>query len=259
MASQGEKLKNIRQELGLSLEEAHKKTKIHLEVLKAIEEDRLVNLSPVYIKGFLKIYCKFLGVDPKDVLADYKEPQNIVKHPSDVREKPQPLLKKVSVRLVLLKSVPRKIKIVFIIILVIVVLSISLFNLGKIISSAKIKKRAKVTESEGIKTLSPISKPQISESKPQVQTKPVSGIKLSIRAKNDCWIQLKSDGKIVFQNILKKGRTETWQAKDKIELSLGNAGGVDLEVNGKLFSNLGRKGQALKNILITKEGIRVGQ
>src|SRR3989338_7892361 len=77
MESAGAKLKSARLQKGLSLEEAHKKTKIHLNILKAIEEDSLINFSPVYIKGFLKIYCKFLGVDPRDCMPDYKEQKKI--------------------------------------------------------------------------------------------------------------------------------------------------------------------------------------
>jgi hypothetical protein len=86
-----------------------------------------------------------------------------------------------------------------------------------------------------------------------------SKIRLGIRTKADCWVSLKVDGRLVNQGILKKGRFESWQAEDKIELSLGNAGVVDLEVNGKLISNLGRKGRPLKNILITKEGLVIPQ
>ena len=58
MESPGARLKKIRLEKGISLEEVHKKTRIHLDLLKAIEEDSLINLSPVYTKGFLKIYCQ---------------------------------------------------------------------------------------------------------------------------------------------------------------------------------------------------------
>jgi hypothetical protein len=81
--------------------------------------------------------------------------------------------------------------------------------------------------------------------------------RLTIRAKENCWIQVKIDGRVVFQNILIKGRSETWQAKNRIELSLGNAGVVDLEANGKFISNLGKRGQPLKNILISKEGLSI--
>lgn len=80
---------------------------------------------------------------------------------------------------------------------------------------------------------------------------------LSVYAKEDCYIDVKLDGKLIFKNVLKKDNRESWQAKEKIELSLGNAAGVDLEVNGKLMPTLGRRGQILKNILITKDTLDI--
>ena len=59
--------------------------------------------------------------------------------------------------------------------------------------------------------------------------------------------------------MLRRGRSESWSAKDKMELTLGSAGSVRLEVNGKLMPSLGRKGQVLKNIVITKDGLKVGR
>lgn len=73
MESAGARLKKLRLERGFDLEEVQKKTKIHLNILRSIEEDNFINISPVYLKGFLKLYCQFLGVDPKDYLVDYKE------------------------------------------------------------------------------------------------------------------------------------------------------------------------------------------
>ncbi|MCX7661156.1 MAG: DUF4115 domain-containing protein, partial [Candidatus Omnitrophica bacterium] len=78
-------------------------------------------------------------------------------------------------------------------------------------------------------------------------------IRLGIRAEEDCWLELKVDGQIVFRGILKKGKYESWQAKEKIEFSLGNAGAVKLELNGELLPSLGKKGQSLKDVLISKE------
>jgi hypothetical protein len=74
-----------------------------------------------------------------------------------------------------------------------------------------------------------------------------------MRAKEDCWVHLKIDGRVVFHGILKKGKFESWQAKEKIEFSLGNAWAVELELNSKPIPVLGRRGQALKNIVITRE------
>lgn len=256
MESIGSRLKKLRLEKGITLEEVCKKTKIHQNILKAIEEDSFVNLSPVYIKGFLKIYCKLLGVNPHDYIPNYEESQGIVRSVSYTKKKPISLLKIVTLKLVSLKSIRIK-KAVFIVILILIFI-MGVFNLlGRVVSikrgslSKKVKLPAITTATAKID-----NKSQITASH---KTKTPTTIKLSIRAKENCWIQLKTDGHVVFQSILRKGRFESWEAKNKIELSLGNAGALDLEVNGRLISNLGRKGQVLKNILITKEGISIGR
>jgi len=48
-------------------------------------------------------------------------------------------------------------------------------------------------------------------------------------------------------------------AKEKVELSLGDASAVELQVNDQRFSNLGRRGQPLKNILINKNGLKISR
>ncbi len=253
MESAGAGLKKIRLEKGLSLEEAQKKTKIHLNILKAIEEDSLINFNPVYIKGFLKIYCKFLGVNPHDYIPDYKEPQRrTVGYMSDASEKLKPSFKIPSLKLLSLKALQIKPKIIFTIVLILV-FTIGLFNLGRIISSKRIsfssKKKLPAVVSSKVETKAAVTK---------IQSVP-SGkiIRLDISAKDNCFIQVKSDGRVIFQNVLRKGRSESWQAENKIELSVGNAAAVELEVNGKRLPPLGRKGQSLKNILITKEGLSI--
>jgi len=273
MESAGARLKKLRLEKGISLEEVYKKTKIHLNILKAIEEDGIINLSPVYIRGFLKIYCKFLGVDFRDYIPDYKEPQQtIVKYVSDKEGKARSFIKTVSIKLISLKP-HIKIRTIFIFISILI-FSIGLFYIGKIISykqrasskkakltaviPAKLEKKGRITKTQKAKNPSGIMPESRSPTEnPQKET--VFGVRLSIRAKEDCYMQLKADGKVVFQNILRKSRSESWQAKDKIELFLGNAGVVELEVDGKIISNLGRRGQALKNIVVTKEGLSVGR
>lgn len=241
--SAGVRLKKIRLEKGLTLEEVQKKTKIHLNVLKAIEGDGLTNLNPVYLKGFLKIYCKFLGIEPKDYIPDYKETQEITQiitkeeAPAKLRE-PISILKSASLRLNSFR-LSKKIKKTFIFILAIIFVWLGLFNLGKRQAPAKVTQKPKDLQ------------------KATARKETVSVIRLGIRTREKCWISLKVDGRVVVQRVLEKGRFENWQAKEKMELSLGNAGVVELEVNGQLFSNLGRRGQALKNIVITKEGLNI--
>lgn len=275
METAGAKLRKLRLEKGLSLEEVHKKTNIHLDILKSIEEDSLVNLNPVYIKGFVKIYCGFLGVDPGEYLSVYKGNGKIIpiNKPS---AKDEELFWGPSAKKSFLK--PQMIVIV-VSILTLLFLILGVAKLAKSISQSRSKKARqqlvlpKPTKKTEKKT-SP--KPKVilpsasKEKKAEIVLPPASatsastmslesGVRIGLHALDDCWVLARLDGKIVFQNILKKGRFESWSAKDKVELSLGSAGAVRLEVNGKLIPSLGRKGQVLKNILITKDGLKVGK
>lgn len=253
--SAGARLKKIRLEKGLSLEEVHKKTKIHLNILRAVEEDSLIDFSPVYIKGFLKIYCKFLGVDPKNYIAGYKEPQAKVEYVSDFKNKPAPLFKIRPLTMPYLKAIRINPKTIFTVILILAFI-IVLFNLGKIFSSRQSFAKREKAELALVPVVIPKmeNKSQIAKAQDSAAAKI---IRLDMRAKENCFINVKTDGKVMFQNVLRKGRSESWQAKNKIEFSLSNAGAVELEVNGRRIQSLGRRGQALKNILITKEGLSI--
>ena len=60
----GTLLKEQRQKKNISLEEVAQKTKINLNILKALEEDDFNNLpNKTYVKGFVKNYAKTIGVD----------------------------------------------------------------------------------------------------------------------------------------------------------------------------------------------------
>lgn len=259
MESAGERLKKIRQAKGISLEEAHKKTKIHLDILKAIEGDTLTDINPVYLKGFLKIYCNLLGVKPDEYIpADYKQANS-----QEKKEEPQDnhaFLKSALIKLKVYRP-GKKSQRVFVFILTIGLIWIALFYFGKFISSRRnsyAKKQQKaaidsqVAKPEGIQ-------PKSTDKAASTQKTGSFVIRLGIRARENCWVSLKIDGRSVFQTVLQKGRFESWQAKEKMELSLGNAGGVELEVNGQVLSNLGKRGEAVKNILITKEGLKIGR
>jgi cytoskeleton protein RodZ len=275
METAGARLKKLRLEKGFSLEEVQKKTKIHPDVLKSIEEDSLVNLNPVYIKGFVKIYCGFLGVDPGEYLSGYRENGRIIPT-SRPSAKDDGLFWGAGAKKPFLKP---QIIVVIVSIFALLFLALGAVNLVKLISKSRSKnprqqlvlpkptRKVEKKVSSKPKVILPVaSKEKKAEivlpsasaiSGPAMNLE--SGVRIGLHALDDCWVQARIDGKIIFQNILKKGRFESWSAKDKVELSLGSAGAVRLEVNGKLIPSLGRKSQVLKNILITKDGLKVGK
>lgn len=73
MESLGRYLKNERVARNISLEDISKFTKIRGGYLKAIEDERFDLLPPAfYVKGYLKNYAQYLGLNSKDVILRYQ-------------------------------------------------------------------------------------------------------------------------------------------------------------------------------------------
>ncbi|MCM8792456.1 MAG: DUF4115 domain-containing protein [Candidatus Omnitrophica bacterium] len=239
----GETLKRVRLEKRLRLEEVHQKTKIPIKFLEAIEENQSPSMNPVYIKGLIKIYCNFLDLDYRSLLEKFPLE---TKGGSEKKE-----------NAMLLATPKFKVqRFLFIKTTVIILSIILLFMLGLFMLKTKTKKPPSLaqnykTEAASHKTFLEWPKEKtISEVADKT-------IKVSLRANQDCWAKVTVDGKVVFQSILKKGRSGSWEAKESIKLSLGNAGGIELYVNDKPFSTLGRSGQIIRDLIIDPEGIKV--
>lgn len=72
----GQQLHQARTARKLSFGDVTATTKIQPWVLEALEADRLTELmSPVYVKGFLGSYAKFLKLEPAPLLTELKWPQ----------------------------------------------------------------------------------------------------------------------------------------------------------------------------------------
>lgn len=65
----GQRLREARERLGLTLEEAERTTRIRAQHLAALERDDFDALpSPVQARGFLRNYASYLGLDPAPLL-----------------------------------------------------------------------------------------------------------------------------------------------------------------------------------------------
>ncbi len=72
-ASIGSQLSMARLRHGWTVEEAAARTRLHLNVIRNLEGDRFDKLpSLAYIRGFLRIYSRELGLDPKSILREFQ-------------------------------------------------------------------------------------------------------------------------------------------------------------------------------------------
>ena len=68
----GEKLRQAREERGISVSEVAEQTRISSLYLKSIEEDNYKPLpGGIFNKGFVKAYAKYVGMDEQEALQDY--------------------------------------------------------------------------------------------------------------------------------------------------------------------------------------------
>ena len=73
----GEKLRQAREERGITLSEVAEQTRISSIYLEAIDHDDYRNLpGGIFNRGFVKSYAKYVGVDEQEALLDYSRLQN---------------------------------------------------------------------------------------------------------------------------------------------------------------------------------------
>ena len=281
-------LKETRIAKGLTLEIVHEATKIPMDALRAIEEGYSTRiLTPFYYRGFMKIYSEFLGLKVADVLKEYN-----VQTP-EVKTIPKYTTTKPSLKPAAVKSVPKvssspnrvaeqlaefwrvfwtpQTKRILLRVLAAVV---ALFVLVKMVGCVAgfIKSRPKHPKTVIVKNNKKTT--QIKKEQPKIEVKKeedsdkdtpkaVSSetanhkVTLAVHASKNTSIQVKADGKIVFQMTMKKGTVENWEADNQIELSGKNIGDLEMEINGKDVSSLASANRRAKTIVITKDGLTV--
>lgn len=73
MESPGEHLKREREHRGVSLQKIFESTRVPMKYLEAIEADRVEGLpQPAFVKGYIRNYCKVLGLDENDAVLRYE-------------------------------------------------------------------------------------------------------------------------------------------------------------------------------------------
>ena len=74
MQTIGERLEEARKRKGISVREAAETTKIRGDYLQKFEANTFeIDLPPLYIRGFLRSYARYLDLDPERIVNDYNE------------------------------------------------------------------------------------------------------------------------------------------------------------------------------------------
>jgi cytoskeletal protein RodZ len=246
----GEILRSERQKKGLSVKDVEQATSIRSLYLTAIEEGNYsIVPGEVYLKGFIRNYANFLGLNGTQIVDLYRQSQNPAASaaPGDKSENGQPgsstSIDSQKSRDSRDKTSPVK----WLLILLIPAAAAAGYwwysqmpqQLPPEVKNAKPAPSAPSNPAQPVQPVPP--KPQVTPPAP-VQSKP-----LAVTAKfiDECWTQVIADGKEVYEGIPNPGETLSWEAEQNITLTLGNASGVDISYNGKPQGKLGSKGEVV--------------
>ncbi len=78
---------------------------------------------------------------------------------------------------------------------------------------------------------------------------------LQIHARQDSWVSIIADGKSVMKGVLIASRDTSVRAKQKVTLTAGNAGGIEVSFNGKPQPSLGTT-KEVRTVTFTPEGMQ---
>ncbi|HWP83586.1 MAG TPA: RodZ domain-containing protein [Terriglobia bacterium] len=78
---------------------------------------------------------------------------------------------------------------------------------------------------------------------------------LQINARSTVWISITTDGQQEWQGTLQPNQSRRVHATESIRLTVGNAGGVELTLNGKELGALGEEGE-VKTVTLAKRALQ---
>ena len=233
--SLGKYLKRERENRKLSLREVSKQIKVREPFLRAFEEDRRDLLPSVtYVKGFLSAYAKYLGLDSNEIILRY-----------EAVSKSEPITRP--------EVLPRKRmlwhpKYLWTIGGVIIVGFIALYLL---LSPSQPPVAPPAPEPEAKATIAQPPPPPVSEKPSALAEK---GISLDIKAVERTWVAIQIDGQPVREATFQPGESFTFRAAKRIDLVLGNAGGLDMTFNERRLEKIGKSGEVV-TVIFTPQGV----
>ena len=243
--SLGERFRSAREQRGLTLSEVAEHLRIRSVYLSAIEEEHWSAIgAPVYTRGFLRTYARYLGLDPEEAVAAFNASAGASATPApagkvqtsrpDYREP---------------RSMGALIWVAGAIALALVGFVIYLYftpaHGGGVAASratpgptaASLGQAPSGPAGSAAPSFSPAPTPAPAVL-PQTRT-------LAIHLTAPSWLRVTVDGNVSIEGTFPAGTTKTFHGKSAL-VRVGNAGGVDVTVNGKPIGKLGATGDVVE-------------
>jgi len=233
MNTLGQELKREREARRVSLQDIARITKINLNYLIALEEDRLAILpGEFFIKGTIRAYAKCIGLDENQALNLYLQAG---RHQTPAVRPPK---KRRTTDI----TPARWKKLLLIIFLPLLVAAVLILTRPWDQSSAPKRKPGAFSGPARPLTAqkSSLEAGLLPQPPPAAEAKNLS---LQLSFQEEVWVRVMADGRLLEEGLLQPGEQRTFTALDKFEMRLGKPGVVVLSINGRKAKPLGSSGR----------------
>jgi cytoskeleton protein RodZ len=229
----GQLLRETREKKGLSIAEVEEDTKIRQAQLEALEEEEYGKLpSRIYLKGLLRNYALYLGLDLAEVMKLYGGEDAGTSATPVVAEGFEP---------------PKGMAItswLFIDLFLAVLIVASAVVVGSLAYNRWSPTLAvsSTTPTRHASLASPVLQftPTNTSSPTSTATVVPSGrLQVDVQIIARTWLEVTVDQEPAFRGLIEAGTNWSWFAEDSIAMHVGNAGGVLVTLNGRELGALG--------------------
>ena len=263
----GESLRAARERVGVTLADAAAETRIRETNLAALEDERFDRLGgEVYVKGFLRSYARFLGIDPEPLIEAYREEHASSPPVEQLTQEP-------------VEAPPRGRRPVAVLVVAVALLFVGgLAVIGYLAPGDDEPADVAVPdpvpeEEEDDDEAEPDEGDEVAEADEEAEPAedpdeeeaaeddseddgpdPSEEIVLTLSvAGGESWVRVTVDGERVDEGTYTNGHEETYRG-DEVVLRLGNPGPARLELNGDDLGQVGEPGQPINVTCSTELG-----
>lgn len=253
--SLGAWLRHQREARGVTLREIADASKISLRYLEALERDRLDVLpAPVFAKGFLREYARVVGLDPDEAVNLYllalarqsdQEPASGETPVTPPRRNAAP------------SNLGYGLLLTLAVVLFLGIAAVLSFWAGR-----RREARPVVPAPEALATYTapvpaeppePTPAPSAPTATPEVPAADAPGpLRVTLEFNEDCWVEFVVDGRRRTSELRASGETLQLEAEQSVLLTLGNARGVRVEVDGQPFALPANAARVVRDLRIER-------
>lgn len=279
MPSVGSYLRGLRQRRGVPLDEISRSTRIPQRYLESLEGDDFATLPAApFTRGFIRAYCQALHEPPDEALACYDadRTRRVGSHVAQPHDAAPPESRSLRESRTPRESRGRGVLLVSFVMLV--VLGAALFAVTLALQPPGARRtEQRTSESASAPSQSEAPPPAVptERQRPEAASQPprtpaasvpmpptpapaaVTGVaasyRLVARTSELTWVRVRTeDGRMSEENI-PAGEIREWVSNRPFVLSIGNAGGVTLELNGRRLPPLGPSGAVIARLVVPSE------